>query len=52
MVSELQAAAALPINTTRAIRDTAAQCPEHTRNRMTKTPTERNSMERLKACSG
>jgi hypothetical protein len=34
MVSELQAAAALPIKPTRAIRDTATHCPEHTRNRM------------------
>lgn len=35
IVSELQAAAALPIKPTRAIRDTATHCPEHTRNRMT-----------------
>ena len=38
MVSELHAAAALPINPTRAIRDTVAQCPEPTRKRMTKNP--------------
>jgi hypothetical protein len=38
MVSELHAAAALPINPAKAIRDTAAQCPEHTRKRMTKNP--------------
>jgi hypothetical protein len=45
MVSELQAAAALPIKPTRAIRETAIHCPEHTRKRMTQTPpTERNSM--------
>ncbi len=31
MVSELQAAAALPTKLTRAIRDTATQCPEPTR---------------------
>jgi hypothetical protein len=34
-LSVLQAAAALPIKPTRAIRDTAAQCPELTRNRIT-----------------
>ena len=38
MVSELHAAAALPINPTRALRDTVAQCPEPTRKRMTKNP--------------
>jgi hypothetical protein len=35
MVSVLHAAAALPIRLTRAIRETATQCPEHTRKRMT-----------------
>ena len=34
-LSVLHAAAALPINPTRAIRDTATQCPEPTRNRIT-----------------
>jgi hypothetical protein len=34
-LSVLHAAAALPIKATRAIRDTAAQCPELTRKRIT-----------------